>query len=167
MGFYWPFNALNIKQRPTPSLPRLSCAASSGFLNLLTLCSARCPSSLVSCWWRPWAFTYRGLLLDSSDFHFPAVIVPRVVLRPTSEEFCRCDFEDLRIHRVRHSGRGFTHDPRARASLGVVSFEVLPSSVLGLANHRGPPFLGFGRTPSRRNALSLYLLFKVSENQRG
>jgi hypothetical protein len=30
-----------------------------------------------------------------------------------------------------------------------------------------PPFMGFGRTPSRRNALSLYLLFKVSENCRG
>jgi hypothetical protein len=36
------------------------CAAPSGFLSLLTLCSARNPSRLVSCEWRPWASTYRG-----------------------------------------------------------------------------------------------------------
>jgi hypothetical protein len=35
-------------------------AASSGFLNLLTLSSARNLSSLVSCRLRPWAFAFRG-----------------------------------------------------------------------------------------------------------
>jgi hypothetical protein len=36
------------------------CATPSGFLSLLTLCSARNPSRLVSCEWRPWASAFRG-----------------------------------------------------------------------------------------------------------
>jgi hypothetical protein len=39
-------------------------ATSSGFLNLLTFYSARCPSSLVSCRWRSWVFTFEGFPLQ-------------------------------------------------------------------------------------------------------
>jgi len=35
-------------------------ATPSGFLNLLTSCSARSPSGLVSCRWRSWVFTFEG-----------------------------------------------------------------------------------------------------------
>jgi hypothetical protein len=55
---------------------RPGCAASSGFLNLLTLHSAHRPSDLVSCRWRPWAFTYRGFLLDRSEHHLPVTRYP-------------------------------------------------------------------------------------------
>jgi hypothetical protein len=75
-GVSRPFDALSIEQRPTPCLPRPGCAAPSGFLSLLTLYSAQCPSSLVSCRWRPWAFTYRGFLLDLSEHHLPMMHYP-------------------------------------------------------------------------------------------
>ena len=33
-------------------------ATPAGFLNLLTSCSSRSPSSLISCWWRSWASAF-------------------------------------------------------------------------------------------------------------
>ena len=35
-------------------------ATPSGFLSLLTSCSARSPPSLVSCWWHSWVFAFEG-----------------------------------------------------------------------------------------------------------
>jgi len=167
-GVLWPYDALNNEQRPTPCLPRPGCAASSGFLNLLTLYSAQCPSSLVSCWWRPWAFTYRGLLLDGSEPHLPVTRYPSCRSSP----------------RVRRPSpprlQGFSASIESVALGAVLPTAPEPVPLLALSPPRyyprrfsasrmtvKPPLLGFGRTPSRRNALSLYLLFKVSENRRG
>jgi hypothetical protein len=41
-----------------PGLPPPDSATPPGFLNLLTSSSARDPSSLVSCWWRSWAWAF-------------------------------------------------------------------------------------------------------------
>jgi hypothetical protein len=35
-------------------------ATPAGFLNLLTSCSSRSPSSLVSCWWHSWVSAFEG-----------------------------------------------------------------------------------------------------------
>jgi hypothetical protein len=47
------------------------CAAPIGFLSLLAPCSSRGPSSLVSCWWRPWGSPFRGLFLLRSRHGLP------------------------------------------------------------------------------------------------
>jgi hypothetical protein len=48
------------------------CAAPSGFLSLVTLCSSRGPSGFVSCQWRPWGSPFRGLFLPRSRHGLPA-----------------------------------------------------------------------------------------------
>jgi len=97
-GVSRPFDALSNKQRPTPRLPRPGCAAPSGFLNLLALCSAHCPPSPISCRWRPWAFTYRGLLLDRSEHHLPMMRYPP----------CRIPIRVLELSSPRLRGFGAT-----------------------------------------------------------
>jgi len=59
-GISLPYDASSLEQRPLPGIPCPGYATPSGFLNLLTLYSAPSPSSLVSCWWRPWASTFSG-----------------------------------------------------------------------------------------------------------
>jgi hypothetical protein len=57
------FGALRRSQKRAATCTGLTspgCAAPSGFLNLLTRCSTRNPSGLVSCRSRPWASTFRG-----------------------------------------------------------------------------------------------------------
>jgi hypothetical protein len=57
------FGALRRSQKRAATCTGLAspgCAAPSGFFNLLTRCSTRNPSGLVSCRSRPWALTFRG-----------------------------------------------------------------------------------------------------------
>jgi len=59
-GISVPYDASNEEQRLVPGLPTPGYATPSGFLNLLTLYSAPSLSSLVSCWWHPWASAFSG-----------------------------------------------------------------------------------------------------------
>lgn len=52
LGFPWYLRLAGITS-PDSATP-------SGFLSLLTSCSARSPSSLVSCWMHSWVFTFEG-----------------------------------------------------------------------------------------------------------
>lgn len=52
LGFPWYLRLVGITS-PDSATP-------SGFLSLLTSCSARSPSSLVSCWMHSWVFTFEG-----------------------------------------------------------------------------------------------------------
>jgi hypothetical protein len=60
------------------------CAASSGFLGLLTLCSACIRSRLVSCGWRPWASNLQRFSLPDSEERlttpYPFMLFPARIL---------------------------------------------------------------------------------------
>ena len=69
---FWPLQRVKLREatvtRHESFLARLQLAGltspdsatPAGFLNLLTSCSSRSPSSLISCWWRSWGFTFEG-----------------------------------------------------------------------------------------------------------
>jgi hypothetical protein len=60
-------------------------ATSSGFLNLLTSCSARSPSGLVSCRWHSWVFTFEGF---PSQVAVPPFVTRRPAPLPVHRSSC-------------------------------------------------------------------------------
>ena len=75
-------------------------AAPSGFLNLLTRCSALVPSGLVSCRWRPWASAFSGFPSAVASIASRRSLSPLPLFHHDRGQSGR-DFEDLRIRGVR------------------------------------------------------------------
>ena len=83
-----PFGAFKTRTATCTGLASPGCAASSGFLNLLTPYSVLAPSGLVSCQWHPWALGLQSLSLAvARSASRPLVPLMPLAVRSRSSRF--------------------------------------------------------------------------------
>jgi len=83
-------------------------ATPSGFLSLLTSCSARSPSSLVSCWMHSWVFTFEGF---PSQVAVPLFVTQRPAPLPVHRFSCGYESMFVDSHPAMSSEDSITPTP--------------------------------------------------------
>lgn len=146
------------------------CAAPPGFLNLLTLCSTRNLSSLVSCRKRPWASRFRRVSLARSGPTSRRVLpflpfLDRVHRRPGQDE-PDLGFKGLRIQRIRTTQTGVTRGLWADPPIAFTSSRYPPTRPRLRASTE-PPLMGFYTTLNGRPLIAVVALQSVKEPRGG